>query len=134
MRGKLLFVLLFTAGLMAFQAPAEVSISLDTSGSQPTVVVSPSTIQLSQGQKLRWVSSGSNQDSVEITFDSQYGKAGPFPSENSSANPQRGRYHKRVGSSILTTAATDKGQWKYTVTWTTASGTSYPLDPIVVIR
>jgi len=115
---------------MFSQAPAQVSITLQPSGNNFVVVVSPDTVTVNQGGVVRWNSQGNSADSISIVFDS----GGPFPTSGQPDNSARGRYQKGVGQQIVTAGAADPGDWKYSVTWTTADGTAYVVDPVVSVR
>ena len=119
---------------MFSQAPAQVSITLQQTGNTFRVVVTPDTVPINQGGIVRWVAQGDSVDSISIDFDDQGGTAGPFPSSGQPDNPRRGRYEKRVGQPIVTRGATDLGDWKYSVTWITADGERYEVDPVVSVR
>jgi len=115
---------------MFSQAPAQVSISLQPRGNNFVVVVNPDTVTINQGGVVRWNSQGNSADSVSIVFDN----GGPFPTSSRPDNPSRGRYQKGVGQQIVTAGAADPGDWKYSVTWTTADGDVYEVDPVVSVR
>jgi hypothetical protein len=115
---------------MFSQAPAQVSISLQPRGNNFVVVVTPDTVTVNQGGVVRWVSQGDSADSIAIVFDD----GGPFPTSGQPDNPSRGRYQKGVGQQIVTAGAADPGDWKYSVTWTTADGDAYEVDPVVSVR
>ncbi len=124
------FLVLAAIGWAWAQAPAEVNISLDTSGSTPVVTVSPATVTVDKGGKVRWLSSGDHNARVKIEFAEASGRRGPFPADGHA----RGRYDKHVGSPILTLGADTSGNWKYDVVWETVDGQSYRLDPFIVVR
>ena len=117
----------------SWSGPAVIHISFDPYANPP-VIVSPGTLTINAGDKVKWTSSGDAYARVEIDFDSVYGKKGPFPRDGSPANPQRGRYKKKVGAPIVTTGAADRGRWKYTVIWIAADGTRHVLDPMLVVK
>lgn len=115
---------------MFSQAPAQVSISLQPRGNSFVVVVNPDTVTINQGGVVRWNSQGNSADAISIVFDN----GGPFPTSGRPDNPGRGRYQKGVGQQIVTAGAADPGDWKYSVTWTTAGGDVYEVDPVVSVR
>lgn len=130
---RVFVILLLTAVILApvfSQAPAQVSITLQPRGNSFVVVVAPDTVTINQGGVVRWNSQGDSADRIQIEFEND----GPFPSSGQGDNPARGRYEKGVGQPIVTAGATDLGDWKYSVTWTTAAGDEYVVDPVVSVR
>ena len=122
--------------LFSQAAPASVTISLNVGGS-PEIVLDVDPVTIDLGGQVRWVSVGSRSDTIRIDFLESNGRSGPFPATGAADNPQRGRYTKQVGSPIITLPASedeDRGSWKYNIVWTTADGTVYELDPMVIVR
>jgi len=125
--------LLLTQAYSQQGAVAEVHVSFDPAANPP-IHLDVDPVVIEAGGRVRWRSTGNRGDQIEIEFDAQGSRRGPFPASGNSENPSRGRYNKNVGSPILTRDASDTGEWKYTVSWTTADGTRYELDPRIIVR
>lgn len=134
----LLPVLVLGLGLASLfsQGPiVDATIFLD--GDQSRVVsVTPDPIELGPGDRVRWRTLGADDGTFRIDFEFKSQVRGPFPKESQADNPERGRFIKNVGATIVTEAAQDiRDQWKYEISWTRGDGReAEPLDPTVIVR
>lgn len=129
-----LVVLLSTVSFAFAAGPTEVSITLETSGPSPVIVVSPATAEIQLGDAVKFVSSGEHDAKIEIKFNDEDNEAGPFPIKKNAKDAIRGLLKLSVGNPLVTLGADRKGEFKYVVKWLTADGTEYELDPTIVVR
>ncbi len=123
---------LVLVSLVGQEVAVDATILLD--GSQGVVSVSPEPIEIAPGDRIRWRTSGDGDGTFNIDFGMGSGVRGPFPTRGQGDNPQRGRYTKNVGATIVTEPAVEEGQWKYTITWLREGGQQIVLDPTVIVR
>lgn len=118
------------------QAPetAQVSISLDQRQDPPQIIVEPDTVSIRVQDRVEWRIDGNSSDTVMIDFGIANGVRGPFDASNQEDNRERGRYRSRASDRIRTQPAGQSGEWKYSITWETAGGVRYELDPVVTVR
>jgi len=134
--GSVVLILLGICFPLLSQNPREVEIkvSLDREQSPPRVVVDPETVEISVGDRVAWISQGTDTETISIEFSEQQNLRGPFPESNASENRERGRYRRTGRARLVTRGAVNIGNWKYSVKWTDENGNEYEVDPVVSVR
>jgi hypothetical protein len=113
--------------------PCEALVKLSFDGT--TISARPYNVCLHRGRNLTWDIEGPGD--VEIDFETQGAKKGPFPPESSNPHSdKRGIYKRSTGDNrpIKAHDPMELGPWKYTVKWTPPGGAPKELDPVICIR